>query len=217
MAMPRFLLTVLLVSCIAGSALAQDINRCTGADGSAVFTDRDCRSIDALPANPPPGRSTERSDLIISEGFKTHCPQRLSQLVARIEDAIHGNNVNQLSSLYWWSGQNNADASRLLERLESLASRPLVEIAPVYPAARPDPGWSGDATESPVGRMADIAVDAWQESQRHNESPLAPIAPAPARQRPIGLRVSQWLPNSSSSVSNVLYLRREHGCFWVRF
>lgn len=187
------------------SARAQSIQRCTAADGSSVFTDKPCALLQARPRMQAPAASPGADTTPIDP--QRQCPRRLSQLVEQIQQAIQSGDGNRLAALYWWGGQGSAGAAQQLARLEAMAQRPLLDIAPVYPAtlataAVPDPP-AGVSTASPAS--AEPAAP-------------APVSPAPAaRPRPYALRIEQTLANGSTPASSVIQLRRHYGCFWFSF
>jgi len=227
------LLACLLAAALPGHARAQQVQRCMGADGQAVYTDRRCDDIGAV-ARLPPAVAAEGPRL-----FRGGCPRVLSQLVGEIGAAIQGRDVNRLASVYDWSGVSNASASRLLDRLEAMVDRPLVDIAPVYPAGEPYPqaiaGDTGSPTPAaPAPSVPDPAASgpaAWMPSWETGASAEAPPpdpaiaalpallepppAPPPARPHPVALRVEQILAGSATPVRTVFGLRRSYGCFWI--
>lgn len=203
------LIALLLMWPLRGASAAQSIQRCTNAEGVTVYTDKPCELLRArprlaAPASAPSGDSSDRAALAAYSGRQ--CPQRLSELVDEIALAIRAADTNRLAALYWWGGHGNATASRLLERLEAMTRRPLVDIAPVYPAqppaaAPPAPAW----IEATPGTSALPAA----------APPAEPVAPS--RPRPYALRIEQVLANSATPASTLLHLRRQYGCFWISF
>jgi len=223
------LLACLLAAALPGHARAQQVQRCVGADGQAVYTDRRCDDIGAV-ARLPPAAAAEGPRL-----FRGGCPRVLSQLVGEIGAAIQGRDVNRLASVYDWSGVSNASASRLLDRLEAMVDRPLVDIAPVYPTGDPYPAAmasdAGAAPAPPIPSVPDPAASgpaAWMPSWETRASVATPppdpaIAALPepppplptARPHPVALRVEQVLAGSATPVRTVFGLRRSYGCFWI--
>lgn len=219
-----------LLGCLAAippaPARAQQVQRCMGADGRAVYTDRRCDDIGAVDRLPPAG-ATEGPRL-----FRGGCPRVLSQLVGEINAAVQGRDVNRLAGIYDWSGVSDASASRILDRLEAIVERPLVDIAPVYgetaerPAPAPEPAGTEAATASAPAQGGGPAawMPSWAGAQQATavtsdaesgagDSPL-PATP-PARPRPVALRIEQTLAGSATPVRSVFGLRRSHGCFWI--
>ncbi|WP_439448017.1 DUF4124 domain-containing protein [Stenotrophomonas sp. ATs4] len=187
-----FLLMLLLLWSLSSTVHAQStrLNRCADAQGQSVYTDRPCDSLGARSRLPPPAAT---GNTLPRDTLGARCPRRLSELVEALRNGISGNDVNRLSSLYLWGAVSDAGAQRILGQLESLARRPLVDVAPVYPSqALPQ---SQDEGQSPGAQGSD---------------PVASVA-----RHPIGLRLEQTLPGSAARASTVLGLRRQYGCFWI--
>ena len=107
---------------------------------------------------------------------------------------IENKDVNRLASLYQWNGISNASANRILNKLEAIVDRPLVDIAPVRPA--PPPIFDED------GVVVDENSDGYYPQTA-------------ARQRPVGLRLEQTLKNGTTPSRTVFGLRRAYKCFWI--
>jgi len=198
MPVPLLLLTLALaLTALAwsASARAQAIHRCTDASGVSVFTDRRCEDLGAASRvpRPLPTIAGEAGDA----PTRTHlgCPRKLSDLVQRIGAAIAAKNANDLAALYQWNGISDASANRLLDRMEGIVRRPLLDITPVLPA--PDPVVEADGT------ITDANTDGFY-----------PQATPPQRRRPVGLRLQQTLSNGTPT-STVLGIRRSYDCFWI--
>ena len=210
--MPVALLPLLLFCCallLPGATRAQDIRRCSNADGVSVFTDRPCELLQARPrisARPaPPAGASVDSNI----NPQRQCPQRLSQLVEQVQQAIVSGDSNRLSALYWWAGHSQGTAPQLLQRLEAMVQRPLLDIAPVYPAPRP----AISVTTLPAATTAPGA-DTPSSTTLISSTPALPAAQRP---RPYALRIVQTLGKGSTPTSSVLQLRRQYGCFWISF
>lgn len=185
--------------------MAQGIQRCTTADGVSVFTDKPCELMQARSRLRAPGAAQSsgggRARLGAHSGMQ--CPQRLSELVDEIQLAIQASDINRLAAVYWWGGQGNAQASRQLAQLETIVSRALVDIAPVYPR-----------TSEP----SQVAAPGWITVAPANAGPPpepAIVAPPASRPRPYALRIEQVLANGSTPAPTLLHLRRQYGCFWI--
>lgn len=202
-------LTLPLLCGGSGQARAQSIQRCTNADGVSVFTDKPCELLQARPriSHQSPAMAGVRSDPGIDP--ERQCPRRLSQLVDLIQQAISSGDSNRLSALYWWAGQASPAASRQFDRLEAMVQRPLLDIAPVYPAPRPLGVSVAPADVALLPALPGNAPDAQLQT-------ISPAQPA-ARPRPYALRIVQTLGNGSTPASSVLQLRRQYGCFWISF
>ncbi len=182
----------LLACCLACSAAhAQQINRCTDAQGRTVYGDKSCETMGARARLPAAPRATGEGGL-----YRDTCARRLSEVVAQIRDAVNAQDANRLSGIYLWNGLSNASATQVMERLHAIVQRPLVDIAPVYPDDPAPEPTDGAATEA--GNASEF------------------IAPLPATPpRPVALRLEQTLSNGHTPSRTVLSLRRQYNCFWV--
>lgn len=172
-------------------ANAQATQRCIGADGSTVYTDRPCADLGAIKRLPPPPPAGSTLS-----AFRTSCPRRLSDLVHEVSAAIDSRDVNRLASVYLWSGVSTASANSVLDRLEAIVERPLVDIVPI----RPDP--LPAATDTPDETNGARSIT--------DEPPPTHYTP-----RPTGLRIVQTLRNSATPSNTTFGLRRSYNCFWI--
>jgi hypothetical protein len=136
--MPRscqsLLLSLLLLSLLALAAVwalpAQaQVRRCTGADGTEIYTDRRCADLgatDRVPRAAPgaPGRF-----------YRGGCSRNLLDLVYELTAAVDSHDVNRVAGLYHWVGMSSSGAVAVMNRLDVIAQRPLVDVVPVYPAS----------------------------------------------------------------------------------
>lgn len=185
---------VILSGAICGAApmpaSAQKVERCTTMSGETVYTDKRCEDIGAMDRLP----SATTSGSAGSALYRSGCSRTLSDLVYQITAAVENKDVNRLASVYQWSGVSNAAANSILNRLEVIVKRPLVDIAPVRPAPAPILDENG------------IVVDA-------NADGYYPQTAAP--QRPVALRLEQTLANGSTPSQTVFGLHRSYKCFWI--
>lgn len=177
------------------AAAAQAVHRCTDSAGTSVFTDRRCEDVGAASRviRPRVG-ATGQAAAPVHLG----CPRRLSELVQRITAAIDAGDANRLAALYRWNGISDASANRLMDRMEAIVRRPLLDIAPIFPEVSPAPLVDAD------GAVADANADGFY-----------PQPTPPRRQRPVGLRLQQTLANAETPSSTVLGIGRSDGCFWI--
>jgi len=171
-------------------AQQQGVQRCTTMSGEAVYTDKRCEDVGAMDRLPSAGT------VIAAPGalYRGGCSRTLSDLVMQVSSAIGAKDVNRLAGVYHWSGTSDAAALRILDRLDAVAQRPLVDIVPVRPA--PAPVLDAD------GQVVDANQDGYYP---HTAQP----------QRPIGLRVVQTLKNSATPADTTFGLRRAYNCFWI--
>jgi hypothetical protein len=105
------------------------VRRCTGPDGTAIYTDRRCADIGATdrvthPTAGQPGRF-----------YRGGCAHNLLDLVYELTAAVDSHDVNRVAGLYHWVGMSSSGAVAVMNRLDVIAQRPLVDVVPVYPAS----------------------------------------------------------------------------------
>ncbi|MBB4128054.1 hypothetical protein GGR77_003376 [Xanthomonas translucens] len=207
--------SIFLLLCLcAAPAAAQKVNRCTGADGATVFSDRRCEdlgAIDRLPPRTPPSAGSEGASGL----YRPQCVRRLSELAQQIRTAVDARDVNRLSTLYWWNGVSDEAARRILDRLDAITQRPLVAIVPISPAASAQAAYPAATLPGP-GTFEQRTADA-PATQQASSSTAAVDNAAPPRARATGLRLEQTLGSSATPTSTVLSLRRQYNCFWISF
>ena len=188
------LITLLLgasLLCMPAPARAQEVRRCATASGATVYTDKRCEdigAIDRLPRVAPAGAGGS------SSLYRNGCSRTLSDLVYQITAAIDARDVNRLASVYQWAGVSNASAHSILNKLEAIVDRPLVDIVPVRPSPPP--------IVDEYGAIIDANTDGYYPRTA-------------TRQRPTGLRLEQTLRNGSTPSTTVFGLRRSYNCFWI--
>ena len=180
-------------------AHAQKVQRCTTLSGEKVYSDKPCEDIGAIDRLPSlPGGPTARGS---SSLYRGSCSRTLSDLVYQISSAVEAKDVNRLASVYQWSGISNESANRILDRLEAVVNRPLVDIVPVRPEPAPD---------LPASAAPPSGPDFAAEANNEDRYPQAPRSP-----RPVGLRLEQTLANGSTPSQTYFGLRRSYNCFWI--
>jgi hypothetical protein len=122
----RRLLALMLLSCVALPAGAV-VRRCVAQDGTLVFTDRRCADIGAVERMQPDAAAPS-----IAPVYRAACPRTLRDLVDRLRMATDSRDVNQLSSIYQWNGQSTRAANSLMDRLQEIVDRPLLDIGAMY-------------------------------------------------------------------------------------
>lgn len=173
------------------AAHAQEVQRCTTMSGETVYSDKRCEDIGAMDRLPQitPGSSRGSGGL-----YRAGCSRTLSDLVYQITAAVENKDVNRLASVYQWTDISNAAANSILDKLQAVVDRPLVDIVPIRPAPPPIVDQNG------------VVID-------DNSDGYYPQTAA--RQRPIGLRLEQTLKNGSTPSRTVFGLRRSYNCFWI--
>ena len=60
------------------------------------------------------------------------CSRSVQDLVHALGSALQAGDANQVAGVYDWAGMSTANGYRVMERLEAIARRPLVDLQPVY-------------------------------------------------------------------------------------
>ena len=165
-----------------GGSLAQ-VRRCTLPDGTTLYTDRTCAVLGAAD-RPPPRTAVDMGGV---RGTRGGCARNLQDLVYEMTTAIDASDVNRLAGVYDWVGASSSSAAKLMDRLDLVTKRPLVDIVPVT-ASTPSSG-------------SEPAPDLYPQTT--------------VRRPPVALRVEQTLANGSTPSRTVFGLRRHLGCWWI--
>ena len=67
--------------------------------------------------------------------YRRRCARNLLDLVYELTAALDSHDVNRVAGLYHWVGMSSSGAVSVMDRLDMIAQRPLVDIVPVYPAS----------------------------------------------------------------------------------
>ncbi len=184
------------------------VKRCTTNSGATVYTDRPCSSIgasDRLPRGQHIGLTSAR---------RSGCARNLQDLIYEITAATDQRDVNRLGAVYHWVGVSPQAGDRILDRLQAIVDRPLVDIVALRSAGRllPEPTVEAETT-SPSSSGLPPLPDAYAEGD-----PSSQTAPAPrrfSRGGPVGLRLEQTLRNTATPARTTLGLRRHFDCWWI--
>ncbi|WP_052116354.1 hypothetical protein [Noviluteimonas dokdonensis] len=166
------------------------VRKCISADGRPLYTDQKCEALGATEPQAPPtlnagaAKDVARSNRLYMGG----CTRTLQDLVFELRTAIEQGDANRLSSIYHWVDVSDATAVSVMDRLDRIAHRPLLDIQPISADPESESTITGEAGEVPR---------------------------TTARRPPIGLRLEQTLPQSITPARTVLGLRRYYGCWWV--
>ena len=127
------------------------VSRCATSDGASVYTDGSCRAVGGRPVpmsanllrslaregalggdstfrptGPPPragGAGSTRGPL-----GGASCPRTPAELASRLRSSLGGDGqVSRLASLYDWNGRSSREAKPILQRLERMSERPLID------------------------------------------------------------------------------------------
>ena len=167
------------------------VRRCVAAGGNLVYTDRLCPDIGATavvaPTTPAGGGN--------GTTLRSLCARNVRDLAYGLESAVQSGDANQISSLYDWTGVGSAEAERLMDHFDRIATRAFVDLVPVYAG-------------SEVASASDGSAPA-------TEPAAMPPAPTSGR-RLVGLRIEQVLSDGHTPSHENFGLIRRMGCWWIR-
>lgn len=195
-------------------AQAPKLNRCVGANGDTVYTDRRCEEIGAQ------SRGIRSPSGATLSTRRMACARTLQDLVHEISAAIDNRDVNRLGTVYHWVGHNEASGAKVYDRLQAIVDRPLVDIAPLRataPAIEPAATEAVPAEPPVTGNAPTAPADATPATEPTSEDTGAAPAPRPVRRAPYGLRLQQTLRNGSTPSRTDLRLQRHFDCWWITF
>ena len=146
--------TLLLVSswlAAPAATASTHVSRCATADGGSTYTDGSCRALGGKPA--PMSANLMRS--LAREGAlggnadfrpqagvapapkpgagarnrlgESTCPRTPRELAGALKRSLGDGEVSRLASLYDWGGMGKRQAQAVLDRLEDLSERPLID------------------------------------------------------------------------------------------
>ncbi|ROU04776.1 DUF4124 domain-containing protein [Lysobacter enzymogenes] len=228
---------VFAAAALSPTAASAQIHRCTDARGNSVYTDRDCAAVGGVDRLPRGNAAAAKPEAAYAGG----CARNLRDLVGAITTAIDAHDGNKLAAVYHFAGMSDDQGYAVIQRLDAIAQRPLLDIAPVMGAtpepAPPRPGpWTTLPAAAPnaalaplpaatpppapatgLGRPAGMDGDPAPASDPAAVAE-APAAPAPVHRRaaPVALRLEQTLANGITPSRTVFGLTRHFGCWWIK-
>ncbi|TCT23452.1 hypothetical protein [Thermomonas haemolytica] len=125
--MPRIaplLLPALLLGPLPAPPVQAQVRQCLAADGTRIYTDRQCGDIAAREA-PAALAAGAGGALLTARGG---CARSVEDLADALERALQAGDANQLAALYDWAGMGSAAANAVLDQLQRIAGRPLVGV-----------------------------------------------------------------------------------------
>ena len=189
---PAFLTGLLLPACavalagaIPATAARAEVHRCTTPNGESVYTDKSCSAIGAIDRRPQSAAGPAGASRL----YRSSCSRTLQDLVYELTSAIDNRDVNRLAGVYDWNGMSSSSAFRVMDRLDAIAQRPLVDVLPVMPRVPDEDGTLVDGEYYPQDAV---------------------------RRAPVGLRLEQTIGTSAAPSRTVLGLSRKMGCWGVR-
>lgn len=186
------LLSAVAIAAALPPPAAAQVRRCTTPDGGAVYTDRSCESLGAVENRSRTGSGGNAAAL----RYRGGCSRRLQDLVFEVTTAIDAGDTNRLARSYHWVGMSHRNGYAVIERLDAIARRPLLNISALRPAqavvASPEP--------APLAALDGAAA-----------MPATPPSP----RRPVALRIDQALADGITPSSTTFGLRRHMDCWWI--
>ncbi|MBP6216577.1 MAG: DUF4124 domain-containing protein [Luteimonas sp.] len=215
---PLAALCLLLLATLVALPASAQIRRCTTADGGHVYTDRPCKDLGAVERQPrqagagTAGRVTRRD-----------CSRNVRDLVLEMTAAIDNRDVNRLAGIYHWPGTSNRSAYAIMQRLDTIVQRPLIDITPVQapepvaptPASPSSLAWVSVSPGSPVRTPVQEASSTAADAELPDEVRAAAARNQGARRAPVGLVVDQTVRDRITPLQTVFSLRRHLDCWWV--
>lgn len=191
----RSLLALCLLSLLAWSTPSPaQVRHCVTPDGQSVFTDRGCAEVGGVEQVQP--RAAETGNVEKKRGGG--CARNVDDLLFEMQNAFDAHDANRLAGIYHWAGMSGSSAYNVMDRLDAIVQRPVVDIVAVMPDDEPAP-------VEPAPTYA-----AFEEP-----APTAP-EPAPRPRAPIAVRVEQTQGNGITPARTVFGLQKHFGCWWIK-
>ncbi|ODU47803.1 MAG: hypothetical protein ABS98_12335 [Lysobacteraceae bacterium SCN 69-48] len=148
--MLRFALMLFLLALLAPMREASaQVRHCVTPDGTRLYTDRRCADMGAVDELRLPALETSAVS-----SRRPVCARSVQDLAYALEDAIRSGDANRIAGLYDWAGMGTANANRVMNRLQDIAGRDLVDVQQVHAGARretTDPWLAPPPAGPPVG------------------------------------------------------------------
>jgi hypothetical protein len=144
-----FAAALLFLAVVALPARATDLNRCIGADGHPVFTDKPCEDLGAT-VRPEPAAAPTSGTSTAERAHPRDCARTTDTLQKGLQAAIAAGDVNQVAAFYHWPGISSAESEEILKRLQVIAARPVLSLDLIRPQqAQGSDGYRTVASELP--------------------------------------------------------------------
>lgn len=213
---PLAALFLLLVAALFALPASAQIRRCTTADGGHVYTDRECKDVGAVERQPRPASAGQAGRLI-----RRDCSRNVQDLVFELTAAIDNRDVNRLAGIYHWPGTSTRGAYAIMQRLDAIVQRPLVEVTPVRapepvtPPPRPPAALAWRPSPGSAARAAQAEPPAPADAELPDDVRAAAARNLNTRRAPVGLVVDQTVRDRITPLQTVFSLRRHLDCWWV--
>jgi hypothetical protein len=185
---------MLLLGLVCSASLhAQDVRRCLQSDGTVVVTDGVC-AADATE------KASVAEPILRTPGLPKRagipappaCNAGAVDLQYSVRTAIDMRDINQLAKHYHWPGVTDAQAETLMDRLEKLLLKPVLDIQLLYSQVAPEPGLDYRSPDE-----VDIELSA---------------------RTPYGLKITQYQSSANDTLQSTTFrLQRHFNCWWIRY
>lgn len=136
----RRVLPLLSLVALAGPAAPVEaqaaVRRCELPDGQTVYTDRRCDAIGAVERRASAPQAQFRR-------YRATCARSVRDLYFEVSAALESRDANRLAGVYHWPGMSTRQGYDVMQRLQRIVDRGLVDLQPVYPGG-------GDAYAPPT-------------------------------------------------------------------
>ncbi len=197
---PLFALCLLSLLAWSGATWAQ-VRHCITPDGQSVFTDRGCTEVGGVEQVEQRAAATGNVEKKRGGG----CARNVDDLLFEMQGAFDAHDANRLAGVYHWAGMSGGSAYNVMERLDAIVQRQVMDIVPVMPDDAPQP--SEAAPPYPAFEDAPEVV---------STAAASTAAPAPRPREPIAVRVEQTQGNGIASARTVFGLQKHFGCWWIK-
>lgn len=186
------LFSALAVAVVLPTPASAQIRRCTTPEGGTVYTDRSCASLGAVDTRPAAGQPGAAG----LARYRGGCSRSIHDLVFEVSAAIDARDTNRLARSYHWVGMSARGGHALIDRLDAIAQRPLLNISALRPA---------QAVVAPTQPVPLAGADG---------AAALPATP-PTPRLPVALRIDQVLADGVTPSSTTFGLRRHMDCWWI--
>ena len=169
-------------------------------DGQSVFTDRGCAEVGGV-------EQTQQQAAIVGNVEKKRgpgCTRNIDDLLFEMNTAFNAHDANRLAGVYHWTGMSGRTAYHVMDRLDAIVQRPLVDIVPVMPE---DEASAGDESAPPYPAFTDVAA---------TPAAVEPPAAPPRPRVPVAVRIEQTQANGVTPARTVFGLQQHFGCWWIK-
>jgi hypothetical protein len=136
-------LAALALAPVAPTHASPRVSHCTGSDGGSIYTDGRCRAIgaEAVPMSAQLLRALVRDGADSGDGAAAEatpasatrqsalpvCARTPGQLATALRQTLGAGDVNDLAAVYDWTGISGRQSRAILQRLERMSDRPLLD------------------------------------------------------------------------------------------